>query len=636
MNEVTMVSADEVTTVQPTVGTTKMSRSGMKQRVRRRVEPTSDARPLKRSARRRIEAQQQRNLESGNGTEDGYTGVATADTQHVTNSMVPKTMSESTVELTTTADVPEVTTGGEVTAVMTTNSEMAPNTTTENGGIRKWKRVTFADPLVDDGERIEARREGREAVHEAVTGVVMDTAVTNVADVTKRTEYVPTQKPGEEDKTKIRTLGQRSPLAAAQPRTLTVARASPTESRVASTKSRPATVTAVTTTSKRPTPTLRRDEDEQRDEEGEGAGPWIAGKQPAADRSDAEPHQQELSRRRAGGPKLQLTDAGIMDAQRRCRLVQRLMETGEHHGHKVLKTFKLVTIATLRGNRVILPPALCPTVMKEWHDSVWVGYQRASHTYAHIAQMYQWTNLMREVKRRVAGCQECGSREARSREVTPSLRSIRDGDVGDRWALDVAGPLPTTDGGERFVIAAVEYVTRYAVATAVKQHTAENVAAFLMKNVLLKFGAFRELLTDGAPELTGKVVVQLVIMLQAQRINPAPYRPQTIGLVERFHRTWKDCIATYMHDEKQRDWDVWVDFAVYAYNSGQHSTVRLSPNQLMMGRKLRNHNDLLRRVNVTEAGALMDYNQRLVAAMESSHACAETARRREQEPQALL
>ncbi|KAG6586700.1 Enzymatic Polyprotein [Phytophthora cinnamomi] len=151
-----------------------------------------------------------------------------------------------------------------------------------------------------------------------------------------------------------------------------------------------------------------------------------------------------------------------------------------------------------------------------------------------------------------------------------------------------------SDGGQRYVIAALEYVTRYAVAVTVKQHTAENVAEFLMKHVVLKFGPFRELLTDGAPELTGKVIEELVILLQAQQINPVPYRPQMIGLVERFHRTWKDCVATYMNEDAQRDWDVWVHFAVYAYNSGQHSTVRLSPNELMMGRRLRSPNELMR------------------------------------------
>ncbi|ETP46517.1 hypothetical protein F442_07248, partial [Phytophthora nicotianae P10297] len=53
--------------------------------------------------------------------------------------------------------------------------------------------------------------------------------------------------------------------------------------------------------------------------------------------------------------------------------------------------------------------------------------------------------------------------------------------------------------------------------------------------------------------------------------------------------------------EDQNDWDNWVDFAVYAYNSGKHSTVALSPNELMMGRRLRPPNELLRRTSVMEA-----------------------------------
>ncbi|KAE8899085.1 hypothetical protein PF005_g22095 [Phytophthora fragariae] len=143
-----------------------------------------------------------------------------------------------------------------------------------------------------------------------------------------------------------------------------------------------------------------------------------------------------------------------------------------------------------------------------------------------------------------------------------------------------------------------------------------------MRHVVLKFGPFRELLTDGAPELTGKAIEQLVVLLQAQQTNPVPYRPQMVGLVERFHRTWKDCVSTYMNDDRQHDWDTWVDFAVYAYNSAQHSTVKLSPNEL------------LRSTNVGEAGELNEYHRRLLEAMSSSQACADRARAHEQERQA--
>ncbi|OWY92177.1 Pol Polyprotein [Phytophthora megakarya] len=109
-----------------------------------------------------------------------------------------------------------------------------------------------------------------------------------------------------------------------------------------------------------------------------------------------------------------------------------------------------------------------------------------------------------------------GYSDAKSAEAA----NLRGGDVGDRWALDVAGPLPATDGGKKYVVVAVEYVTRYAVTIAVKDHAAKSIAEFLMKQVVLRFGPFREILTDGASELVGKVIEELVVLLQAQQINP--------------------------------------------------------------------------------------------------------------------
>ncbi|KAE9356239.1 hypothetical protein PR003_g2415 [Phytophthora rubi] len=224
--------------------------------------------------------------------------------------------------------------------------------------------------------------------------------------------------------------------------------------------------------------------------------------------------------------------------------------------------------------------------------------------------------------------------KARPREVIPPLRSIRGGDVGDRWALDVAGPFPIAAGGDRYVIAAIEYVTRYAVACCVETHTAVSVATFLMEEDVLRFGAFRELLTDGAPEMTGEVIDKLVELLQSRQVSPVPYRPQLVGLVERFHRSWKDCVSTFMTEERQDDWNLYVKFAVYAYNSAKHSTVALSPNELMMGRKLRHPIELLRRTEVRETGDLQNYHEQLLVAMERSHECAELARQREQDRQA--
>ncbi|GMF55475.1 unnamed protein product [Phytophthora fragariaefolia] len=89
-----------------------------------------------------------------------------------------------------------------------------------------------------------------------------------------------------------------------------------------------------------------------------------------------------------------------------------------------------------------------------------------------------------------------------------------------------------------------------------------------------------------------------------------------------------------MQDDNQTDWNLWVKFAVYAYNSAKHSTVAISPNELMMGRRLRTPNELLRRTELTEVGELSAYHAQLVETMERSLECAERARRQEQERQA--
>ncbi|ETL26676.1 hypothetical protein L916_19692 [Phytophthora nicotianae] len=135
-------------------------------------------------------------------------------------------------------------------------------------------------------------------------------------------------------------------------------------------------------------------------------------------------------------------------------------------------------------------------------------------------------------------------------------------------------------------------------------------------------------------EMTGRVIEQLVVLLQAKQRNSTPYRPQMICLVECYHRTRRECVSTLMADERQNDWCAWAKYVVFAHNSAQHSTVVLSPNVLMMGRRLRLPNELLRETELTEPGDLMDYHRQLMVAMERGSECEERAQRKEQARQA--
>jgi len=199
----------------------------------------------------------------------------------------------------------------------------------------------------------------------------------------------------------------------------------------------------------------------------------------------------------------------------------------------------------------------------------------------------------------------------------------------------VAGPLPETIHGNLYVIDAVEYTTRYAVAEAVSEHTAKAIAKFLMNRVVLVYGPMREIMMDGAMEFGRKVTAEWLELMQVKQATPVPYRPNLLRLVERFHRTWKDIVSLYV-DEEQTDWDDFVPSALYAYNSARHATHGFQPNELMMGRKLRMPAELLRRSRlVYPHSTLAQYHEVLMRDLKTARELAAVALQKEQARQPI-
>lgn len=94
---------------------------------------------------------------------------------------------------------------------------------------------------------------------------------------------------------------------------------------------------------------------------------------------------------------------------------------------------------------------------------------------------------------------------------------------------------------------------------------------------------FRESLTDGVRELVGNFTSTLVRLLQAKQTSSIPYQTNLMSLIERFNRTRKDIVSLTVNEE-QDDWDVWLQAAVYAYKSAEHTSMSFTPNELMTGR----------------------------------------------------
>ena len=128
----------------------------------------------------------------------------------------------------------------------------------------------------------------------------------------------------------------------------------------------------------------------------------------------------------------------------------------------------------------------------------------------------------------------------------------------------------------------MEYVTRYGLVSPIKTRTAESIASEVSR-LLHTFGLGRELISDNAGELAGKICEEMCRLDQMSLTHPTPHRHQMTGLMDRFGRTFGDMMASYVN-QLQDDWDIHCFKLQYASNTATNRSMNTSPFKVMFGR----------------------------------------------------
>jgi hypothetical protein len=92
------------------------------------------------------------------------------------------------------------------------------------------------------------------------------------------------------------------------------------------------------------------------------------------------------------------------------------------------------------------------------------------------------------------------------------MRQYNVGAPFERIAIDVAGPFPRSDQGNRYLLIAMDYFTKWPEAYAIPNQEAATVAEALVTNFFCRFGVPREL--HSAPFSTRSVPRQQQPMQQ--------------------------------------------------------------------------------------------------------------------------
>ena len=162
----------------------------------------------------------------------------------------------------------------------------------------------------------------------------------------------------------------------------------------------------------------------------------------------------------------------------------------------------------------------------------------------------------------------------------------------ERVAIDVLGPLPVSESGNRYILIAMDYFTKWPEAYALPNQEAETVAKVLVDQFVSRFGAPAQLHSDQGRNFESQVFTEMCKLLGIEKTRTTPLHPQSDGMVERYNRTLEHQIAMFVNDN-QKDWDQHISLLLMAYRTATHESTGLTPAKMMMGRELRVPLDLL-------------------------------------------
>src|SRR6266540_5412325 len=124
-------------------------------------------------------------------------------------------------------------------------------------------------------------------------------------------------------------------------------------------------------------------------------------------------------------------------------------------------------------------------------------------------------------------------------------------------------------------------MTKWAEAKPLPDKSARQVAWFLYKEIICRYGCPQIIQSDNGLEFVNEVVKELLKQFQIWHQTVSPYRSQANGMIERFNRTLSEALSKL---EEVYDWDKFVKPTLIAYNISQQNSTKMIPYFLIYGR----------------------------------------------------
>jgi hypothetical protein len=196
---------------------------------------------------------------------------------------------------------------------------------------------------------------------------------------------------------------------------------------------------------------------------------------------------------------------------------------------------------------------------------------------------YYWLTILEDCFKYFKGCQGCQKFGIVQRAPASAMDPIIKPWSFWGWAIDLIDQIyPPSSKGQKFILVATDYFTKWVEAILLKKVTSANMIDFVKEHIVYRFGIPQTITIDQSTMFTLGEFDEFAISMGINVLNSSPYYAQANGKTEASNKGIIKLIKRKI-EENPRRWHTILNEALWSYWMSCDGATKVSPYQLVYG-----------------------------------------------------